>query len=87
MEGKVGIEEVDWMSLGRERKKEDGAGNGNGEGEYDLVLGVDCIYNEALVKPFVNAIERYTTRDRTIAWIVAELRSSDVVSVPCYRLI
>lgn len=48
--------------------------------EYDLVVAVDCIYNEALIPPFVSTLEYHTTKGKTIALVVCELRSSDVVS-------
>lgn len=67
---------------------ENGAGNG---GQYDLVLAVDCIYNENLVQPLVDTLAKYCQPGgRTIVWVVVELRSSDVVSPPglhpCIRL-
>lgn len=58
-----------------------GFSNANGVGEdYDLVVAVDCIYNEALIPPFLSTLEYYTTKGKTIALIVCELRSADVVS-------
>ncbi len=52
-----------------------------GEGKYDLVLAVDCIYNENLVQPLVDTLHAYCPRGgKTIVWVVVELRSSDVVS-------
>jgi predicted nicotinamide N-methyase len=49
--------------------------------EYDLVLAVDCIYNENLVKPLVDTLNAYCPPGgNTVVWVVVELRSSDVVS-------
>lgn len=48
---------------------------------YDLILAVDCIYNENLVLPLVHTLAQYCPRGgKTVIWVVVELRSSDVVS-------
>ena len=47
---------------------------------YDLVLAVDCIYNEHLIQPLVDTIAHYCPAGgKTVVWIVVELRSADVV--------
>ena len=66
---KAELAEIDWEEPGQ------------GDALYDLILAVDCIYNESLVIPLVNTINRYMSPS-TIAWVVVELRSSDVVSRP-----
>jgi 16S rRNA G966 N2-methylase RsmD len=74
LEDKVRVKEVDWfqgLQKTNQREEQDG---------YDLVLAIDCIYNEALIKPLVAIFDRYATRGRTLLWVVIELRSSDVVS-------
>lgn len=55
--------------------------------KYDLILAVDCIFNESLVLPLVDTFAEYAGgrasqgRERTaVIWVVVELRSSDVVS-------
>ena len=50
-------------------------------GDFDIVLAVDCIYNENLVASLVDTFGEYTRAGgRTLVWVVVELRSSDVVS-------
>lgn len=50
-----------------------------GKYQYDLILAVDCIYNESLVGPLVDTIAEYAACG-AVVWVVVELRSSDVVS-------
>ena len=75
---RVSMEEIDWFDMSAERKCD----TDNQEG-YDLILAVDCVFNEALAGPLVNTLTRYCrTGSGTIALVVVELRSSDVVSAP-----
>lgn len=85
----VRVEEVDWLDIHAKWIKEKrgrneaswGFSNARGAGDdYDLVVAVDCIYNEALIPPFLSTLDYYTTRGKTIAMVVCELRSADVVS-------
>lgn len=46
----------------------------------DLILAVDCIYNESLVIPLIDTFCEYAKRGKTVVWVAVELRSSDVVS-------
>lgn len=83
------VEEVDWVDIHKEKMKADKKYNGSEDAgrrkgsaeEYDLIVAVDCIYNEALIPPFVSALEHYATKGKTIVMVVCELRSADVVSV------
>ena len=51
-----------------------------GNNDYDLILAIDCIYNEHLIQPLVDTLAYYCpTGGRTVIWIVVELRSPDVV--------
>lgn len=77
LEDVVGIKEVDWFQSLERASQSSPRQEG---GEYDLVLAIDCIYNEALIKPLVATFDRYTKRGKTLVWVVIELRSSDVVS-------
>ncbi len=43
-----------------------------------LILAVDCLYNEALVAPFVRTLELCASGETTVL-VLVELRSSDVV--------
>ena len=71
----VEIEEIDWESLPAYKP---GQQVPSGM-EFDLILAVDCIYNEHLTGPLIEALARYTGPN-TMVWVVAELRSADVVS-------
>jgi predicted nicotinamide N-methyase len=46
----------------------------------DVVLAVDCIYNEHLVAPLVDALAAACAHG-AVAWVVVELRSADVVRI------
>lgn len=74
------VKEVDWMDISAERKG--GKDFDDGKGEYDLILAVDCIYNESLGKPLVDTFAKFCQGEgKTMVWVVVELRSSDVVSL------
>ncbi|GHJ86269.1 hypothetical protein NliqN6_2671 [Naganishia liquefaciens] len=83
------IEEVDWVDLHKEKVQADKKHAGSQHAartrflaeEYDLIMAVDCIYNEALIPPFVSALEHYTIKGKTIVMVVCELRSADVMTV------
>jgi hypothetical protein len=92
--GEAEIEEVDWVAISHERARRGTSAskkapteelNGR-EGDYDLILAVDCIYNESLVVPLVDTFAEYAGRGKpTLVWVVIELRSSDVVSAGSLR--
>jgi len=93
--GKVRIEEIDWIDISNKRRRDmDKAGKPNpyasedgGKEGYDLVLAVDCIYNEYLIRPLVDTFEEVCPRgSKGVVWVVCELRSSDVVSLFLYLL-
>lgn len=49
--------------------------------DYDMVLAVDCIYNDYLVQPLIDTFAFYCPRGgKTVVWVVVELRSPEVVS-------
>lgn len=74
------IEPLDWVEVSTARRRAESRGT-----TYlldytpDLVLAVDCIYNEHLVQPLVDTLSVACSKG-AIAWVVVELRSSDVVS-------
>jgi hypothetical protein len=82
----IHVEEIDWMDIHAKWLRAKTAHSGARptasapREEYDLVVAVDCIYNEALIPPFVSTLEYHMTKGKTIALVVCELRSSDVVS-------
>lgn len=74
---------LDWMDISEARKRAAAKGATYVAPEAqgtDLVLAVDCIYNEHLVAPLVDALAA-TCANGAIAWVVVELRSADVVRV------
>lgn len=75
--GRVEVEEIDWIACEREMDANKVVSEAD---HYDLVLAVDCIYNEALSRPLARTLTRYTMPEKTACLVVAELRSSDVVS-------
>jgi hypothetical protein len=44
---------------------------------FDVILAIDCVYNEALVRPLVRTMTAYASA-LTVAIVVMELRSSEV---------
>jgi SAM-dependent methyltransferase len=55
---------------------------------HDLILAVDCVYNEALAGPLVETMSRHCRAgSETIALVIVELRSSDVVCYPLLLLV
>ncbi|KAJ9123386.1 hypothetical protein QFC22_001585 [Naganishia vaughanmartiniae] len=84
------VEEVDWADVHARRVKGNGkacyANEMNEKSrdgvreQYDLIVAVDCIYNEALIPPFVSTLEYYTAKGKTVVMVVCELRSVEVVS-------
>lgn len=77
----VRVEEIDWVRVQRDSENERVIQSPlKTDEQYDLVLAVDCIYNEALTKPLVKTLTRYTIPEKTACLVFVELRSSDVVS-------
>lgn len=70
------LTQLDWTHVSAQREKGKAV-----VPKADLVLAVDCLYNEHLVRPFVDTLAAACS-DGAIAFIVVELRSSDVVSTP-----
>ncbi|RXK36806.1 hypothetical protein M231_05890 [Tremella mesenterica] len=77
-EGNVKVEEIDWFQISKEYQKGKRSGD---EERYDLILLVDCIYNENLIKPLIDTLRYCTKKGKTIVWVIVELRSSEVVSI------
>lgn len=71
---KVEVRELDWTWSRKELER-----NLPSSGEpWDLVVAVDCLYNEALVQPFVDTLDALPCR---AVIVVSELRSSDVMQL------
>lgn len=81
---KVSVEELDWTWSPRQIQRafpslpQEGSGNSDNHQDtaFDLLLAVDCLFNESLVKPFVNVLNNV---DAEVVVIVSELRSPDVL--------
>lgn len=68
------LTQLDWTHVSMQRAR------GNAEvPSCDLVLAVDCLYNEHLVRPLVDTLAT-ACQAGAVAFVVVELRSSDVVS-------
>ncbi|CAK9779321.1 hypothetical protein CC85DRAFT_289437 [Cutaneotrichosporon oleaginosum] len=78
-------EELDWEQVSAARARAQVKGEtyalpaGSPGADADLVLGVDCIYNEHLVQPLVDTLAAACSRG-AVAWVVVEKRSPEVVS-------
>jgi predicted nicotinamide N-methyase len=70
----VHLEEIDWVDISSNPPKTNPPVN-------DLILAVDCIYNEYLASPLVDTLSYYCPNgSKTVVLVVVELRSPDVVS-------
>lgn len=71
------IQEVDWVEVAsRKRRRHD-------DDEYDIILAVDCLFNESLVLPFLKTISHFSrpassSAPPTLVIVVSELRSAEV---------
>lgn len=72
---KVEVQELDWTWTPQQFQKN---AKTIASQHYDLVFAVDCLYNEALVQPFVDTINRIKS---TYVVVVSELRSVDVMQL------
>ncbi|WVR04250.1 hypothetical protein IAU60_001250 [Kwoniella sp. DSM 27419] len=79
----VNLEEIDWVAVSEEKKRHSALwSTPDTRHQYELVIAVDCIYNEHLVQPLVDTLGRYCPRGgRTVVWVVVELRSADVLTL------
>ncbi|PLW20338.1 hypothetical protein PCANC_08476 [Puccinia coronata f. sp. avenae] len=88
------IEEIDWLEVEKQWLKNQAHLQPNSEPSdcatrrYDLILAVDCLYNEALVLPLLRTLDHFasppaadTPAGPTLVLVVSELRSSDVVEL------
>ncbi len=53
----VHLEEVDWEAVSKRRRQ--GALSISNADQYELIIAVDCIYNENLVQPLVDTLAHY----------------------------
>jgi hypothetical protein len=75
----VRMEEIDWSDMPTSRGPKILT---TSDYVHDLILAVDCVFNDALAIPLINTMNRYCRiGSRTVALVVVELRSPDVVSV------
>lgn len=71
------IQEVDWVEVASRKRRS------LEDGQYDIVLAVDCLFNESLVLPFLKTISYFSgpaspSSPPTLAIVVSELRSAEV---------
>jgi 2-polyprenyl-3-methyl-5-hydroxy-6-metoxy-1,4-benzoquinol methylase len=71
----VELAELDWTWTTPQYERNAKQINGQ---RYDLVLAVDCLYNEALVQPFVQTLNRLNCK---YVVVVSELRSAEVLQM------
>ena len=84
----VTLEEIDWVAISQDivrnasrSPKPPSSSTTPDADAYDLVLCVDCIFNEHLVQPLVDTLGHYCSPGgKTVVWVIVELRSSEVVS-------
>ncbi|WVQ97517.1 hypothetical protein IAU59_004631 [Kwoniella sp. CBS 9459] len=77
----VHLEEIDWVAVSQQRKTYPLQEETDPQ-KYDIVLAVDCIYNEHLVQPLVDTLARYCPKGgKSVVWVVVELRSADVLTL------
>lgn len=73
------LEELDWVEVSTNMKRHHKPPHA--PDAYHMVLAVDSIYNEYLVKPFVDTLASLCVPgSTTVALVVVELRSADVAS-------
>lgn len=76
------LEELDWVATSSSTPAPEARSNGLVQGAYDLVLAVDCIYNEYLTGPFIETLSAICpVGGSTVALVIVEMRSADVVSL------
>lgn len=80
-EDRVVVTEYDWLSPPASLHPPPRPASSTDEEEacFDLILAVDCIYNEHLARPLARALTRSSAPGRTVALVVLETRSEDVV--------
>lgn len=79
----LSTEELDWTWTTRQMKRAlldlccpCGGEKAETSKGFDIAVAVDCLFNEALVQPFVNTLDHLPT---SVVIIVVELRSPDVL--------
>ncbi|GFZ44261.1 hypothetical protein JCM24511_01983 [Saitozyma sp. JCM 24511] len=78
----VSVEEVDWVAVSEGMARRRRADQRLKEHSPHLILAVDCIYNEHLIRPLVDTLEHYCPPGSgTVVWVVVELRSPDVLTL------
>ncbi|WVN88817.1 uncharacterized protein L203_104031 [Cryptococcus depauperatus CBS 7841] len=75
------LEEIDWVDISKNKTRYQSESPNTKKIHYDVVLAVDCIYNEHLVQPFIDTLTTYCpVGGRTVVWVVVELRSAEVLT-------
>lgn len=77
LEGKVVVDELDWVALSGLRPSARPS-YFSAQPSPDLVLCVDCIFNTALVPPLLETLDYVAESGKTKVLILLELRDEDV---------
>ncbi|KAG0145444.1 hypothetical protein CROQUDRAFT_671740 [Cronartium quercuum f. sp. fusiforme G11] len=83
------IEEMDWISIEKDwlkaHSKIQSANSSKSEADYELILAIDCLYNESLILPLLRTFDHLSTpfsstgAPATLVLIVSQLRSDEVM--------
>lgn len=79
------IEEIDWLEIETDWIKANSAKQSSKiETNYDVIIAVDCLYNESLILPFLHTLDLIAKpqslgRSATLVLIVSQLRSEEVL--------
>lgn len=79
------IEDIDWFDTEKDWLNRHAVASKGREATYDVILAVDCLYNEALIPPFLHTLDLLAhpaSNDgtpATLVLIVSQLRSDDVM--------
>lgn len=71
----VRLAELDWTWSSQQYERN---AKSLAQRDFDLVIAVDCLFNEALVQPFVNTLNRIKSK---YVIVISELRSADVLQL------
>ncbi|EGG06143.1 uncharacterized protein MELLADRAFT_63443 [Melampsora larici-populina 98AG31] len=80
------VEEIDWLEIEKDWMKINLKPDLDEiQSSYDLILAIDCLYNESLILPFLHTLDHIAKpqssdgRSATLVLIVSQLRSEEVM--------
>lgn len=74
LNARVDVRELDWTWSRKQLERDASDGNL----VPDMILAVDCLFNESLVQPFVDTLDALACK---VVIVVSELRSPDVLQL------